>query len=294
MNLQHWSLTLPPFGPQPDSRFLFATRQHERALAALSYAACEGGEPALLIGPPGCGKTLLFRALRRELPADQWQVGFVPEAGAGGTPLLVRAAYHLGGRVTTDMASAMDVILRAAEQADGQNRTLVLLLDGWRSTIAPERVDELRWLFNLVVENARLCVLLNSSDVDAANSLPPAVADRLFATIQLDALSADQVAPYIDHRLRVAGREDTFFAPSAASLIALWSGGSPRLVNRVANLAMHVAYLERAARVENEAVRHAIERLDAGRAGSAPVPTRITTTAPALAAVLASGRGGLP
>lgn len=291
MNLEHWSLTLPPFGPQPDSRFLFATRQHERALAALSYAACEGGEPALLVGPPGCGKTLLFRALRRELPNEQWQVAFVPEAGAGGTPLLARVAYHLGGGVTSDEAAAMDAILRTIEKAESQNRTLVLLLDSWRATVPAARVDELRWLFNLVVENARLCVLLNSSETNAADSLPPAVADRLFATIHLDALSADQVAPYIDHRIRTAGRKDTFFAPSAASLIALWSNGSPRLINRVANLAMHVAYLERAARVENEAVRHAIERLDAGRAGQVSAG-RITTTGPALAAVLAAGRGG--
>ena len=58
MYLDHWYLERSPFEARPDSRFLFATEQHEQALAAISYAACEGGEPVLLRGRAGCGKTL--------------------------------------------------------------------------------------------------------------------------------------------------------------------------------------------------------------------------------------------
>ena len=42
--LDHWSLQRNPFEAQSDSRFLFATEQHAQALAAISYAACDGGE----------------------------------------------------------------------------------------------------------------------------------------------------------------------------------------------------------------------------------------------------------
>ena len=78
MYLEHWSLERPPFEAQPDSRFLFPTPQHEQARAVITYAACEGGEPVLLRGMAGCGKTILLRALRRQLPVELYRVVFVP------------------------------------------------------------------------------------------------------------------------------------------------------------------------------------------------------------------------
>ena len=59
--------------------------------------------------------------------------------------------------------------------------------------------------------------------------------------------------------------------PAAAELIAAWSGGVPRLINRAAHLALHVACLDLAPRVERDAVARALERLaPALRTGADP------------------------
>jgi len=73
---------------------------------------------------------------------------------------------------------------------------------------------------------------------------------------------------YLAHRLHVAAaagaenrQHEQTFTPEAASEIAAWSGCVPRLINRAAHLALHVAYLDLAPRVTPEAVRRAVARL---------------------------------
>ena len=149
MYREHWSLKRPPFEAQPDSRFLFATGQHQRALAAISYAACEGGEPVLLRGVAGCGKTLLLRALRRQLPREQYQVVFVPEVACSHVGLLKRVVYHLAHTVVPDTAAAMDVLVQQAGEGGQDGRPMVLMLDDWPLEADRDMLAELRWLLNL-------------------------------------------------------------------------------------------------------------------------------------------------
>ena len=129
MYLEHWSLERPPFEAQPDSRFLFPTPQHEQARAALTYAACDSGEPVLLRGQAGCGKTILLRALRRQLPPEQYRVVFVPEVGCSNAGLLQRVVYHLTHTLVPDSAAAMDAFEQQVRQNEQSGQSLVLMLD---------------------------------------------------------------------------------------------------------------------------------------------------------------------
>jgi general secretion pathway protein A len=268
MYLQHWSLQRPPFEAQPDSRFLFQTEQHRRALAAISYAACEGGEPVLLRGMTGCGKTLLLRALRRQLPRDQYHVVFVPEVACSQVGLLKRVVYHLTGNVVSDTAAAMDTLAQQAQKGGQASGTLVLMLDDWPVDASRDLLAELRWLLNLDLEDRRVGVLLSGIDVQPEQHWPGWLVQRVCATAALGPLEAEEVPRYLAHRLRIAtGAEaatcppQQVFAPEAAELLAEWSGGVPRLINRAAHLALHVAYLDLAARVEADAVRRALDNL---------------------------------
>ncbi|MCK4342221.1 MAG: AAA family ATPase [Phycisphaerae bacterium] len=268
MYLEHWSLELPPFEAQPDSRFLFATEQHEQARAAISYAARDSGEPVLLRGATGCGKTILLRALRRELPREQYNVAFVPEVACSQVGLLRRVAYHLTHALVQDPAAAMDALWRHGMESARNGMMIVLMLDDWPADAGLEMYTELRWLLNLDLEGGRLSVLLSGGNVRPEENWPAWLVQRLFATAEVWPLLPAQVPAYLAHRLRVAAGppaesdcHQDIFLPEAAALIAEWSGGVPRLINRVAHLSLHAAYLNLAPQVTPEVVRSAIERV---------------------------------
>ena len=268
MYLDHWSLEFPPFQPIADSRFLFHTAQHEQALAAISYAACDGGEPVLVCGAPGCGKTIVLRALRRQLPQAGYHVAFVPEVTCSQIGLARRVAYHLTHNVAEDTETALNMIVGAVRESGQKGETIVLMLDDWPAEPSRYTLEELRWLLNLDLEGGgRVVVLLTGEYVQPAERWPTWLTQRLSTTAVLGPLPPNQTANYLAHRLRIATaapaseRHEHIFEPQAAARIAEWSGGVPRLINRAAHLALHVEYLDLATHVSADAVRRALERL---------------------------------
>ena len=268
--LEHWSLKRQPFDARPDSRFLQMTPRHEHALAALSYSACEGGEPVLLRGPAGCGKTLLMRALRRQLSRETFHVAFVPETACAQTEFLQRVTHHLTHETVLSNAAAMSSIAEYARRAGECGEALVLMFDNWPVDADPRMLEELRWLLNVDIEqDCRLSVLIAGEGIRPRKHWPSWLVQRLFTTVQVGPLEPEEVAPYLAHRLCIAAGAPAddptaggIITPDAAAEITHWSHGVPRLVNRAAHLALQTAYLERAKLVSAGHVRCAIERMN--------------------------------
>src|SRR5215470_16026441 len=64
MFLDHFKLSVQPFGVTPDGRFLYLSQTHREALASLLYGIQSGRGFTALVAAPGMGKTtLLFRIL---------------------------------------------------------------------------------------------------------------------------------------------------------------------------------------------------------------------------------------
>lgn len=262
MYLQQWSLTLPPFAAEPDSRFLFPATQHERALAVISYAVCDGGEPALLSGPPGCGKTLLLRTLRRRLPREDYRVAFVPATACNQTGLLTRVAWHLTHEMAASRDHAMNLILDFIEDDECRYGTIVLMLDDFPLQPSADALEELRWLLALTPDDAAVRLLMTCDDECGAPAWPAWLMQRLFARARVGPLPRAQIAAYLRHRLQAGGcpRPD-IFDPAAAERIADWSLGVPRLISRAAHLALSLAQLERSPRVTAKIMEAALGQL---------------------------------
>ena len=62
MYCKHFGFSKKPFDVTPDHRFLYLTRAHREALAAIMYGIRERRGFVALVGGVGTGKTTLLRA----------------------------------------------------------------------------------------------------------------------------------------------------------------------------------------------------------------------------------------
>jgi hypothetical protein len=94
-------------------------------------------------------------------------------------------------------------------------------------------------------------------------------AQRVAVDYHLDGLSSEETRGYIRHRLRVAGGEHELFTDDACDAVFAHSGGIPRLINLLCDLALVYAYAGQAAVVTGELIEQIVSERE--QHGALPV-----------------------
>jgi len=141
-------------------------------------------------------------------------------------------------------------------------------------------VDEAQDLEDSVLETIRLLsnyetwhtkllqIVLAGQPELAAKLAEPRFAQllqRLTVLNQLERLTSDETASYVEHRLKVAGYSgDPLFRPEALALIAQRSQGIPRNINKICFNALSEACGQRRRTITAEIVQKAADKLEIG------------------------------
>ncbi len=233
--------------------------------------ALDSGEGFIRIsGEVGTGKTMLCRTLLKGLRSDE-QAVYIPNPHLMPTMLRVAVARELG--VPADSRLDQDLLLariqeRLIDLAREGKRVIVCLDEA--QAMPDETLEALRLLTNLETERNKLLqvVLFGQPELEAKLAKPELrqVRQRIAWSYRLGPLTRDEVADYVTHRLRTAGRrieaEDPLFSASAIAGLDAASGGIPRLINVIGHKALMVAYGRGAAQVSAADVRAAAEDTD--------------------------------
>jgi type II secretory pathway predicted ATPase ExeA len=145
---------------------------------------------------------------------------------------------------------------------DAQGVTAVLLCD--EAQLAPVAVlDELRLLTNTAMDARCPLAIVLSGHASlrrrlALGALAP-LAQRVTAAAALPGLSAAQTAAYIDQQLAWAGAGRPLFTREVVELIAHYSRGVPRQINRLATASLLAAFAVQQPIVEEPAFRRALK-----------------------------------
>ena len=254
MYLEYWQLKEKPFENAADPRFFFHSSLHEEALNRLLYAVREKKGAAMLSGVYGCGKTLIAETLKDELSSNgRYRTAFLFNPLMDNVDLLREIVYQLGPRETlprdkTELLHRLGTIL---EQNDNDGKNTVVIIDE-AQIIQDEKVfDELRLLLNFQRKGSFLLtlVLIGQPELsDRVNNMKQ-LQQRISVSYYLDRLSLEKVEQYIRHRLRVAGREAPIFTPDAVRLISEQSGGIPRRINHLCDLALLAGFSQGASEI---------------------------------------------
>ena len=70
-------------------------------------------------------------------------------------------------------------------------------------------------------------------------------------------LTSEEVAPYLENRLRVAGAARALLAPATGAEVHRQTGGIPRLINMLADRMLLLGYVDGAEKLDPARVREA-------------------------------------
>lgn len=256
--LQHFGLRERPFALAPDPEYLFWSPEHRGAYAMLDYGLSTRAPITLLTGEIGAGKTTLLHHFIDSL-GEGVTIGMISNARPGVNDVLRRVCAALGLSVPAggDSADVFGVVqdFLLAEHAKG-NRVLLVIDEA--QNLNRDALEDLRMLTNINAgrDEVLQLLLVGQPELRAMVRRPDLVqfAQRVSASYHLPRLDAASTAGYIASRVRQAGGNPAIFSRQAAEEIHRATGGVPRLINQLCDLALTYAFAEKQPMVKRDTV----------------------------------------
>ena len=257
--LQHFSLKRLPFQAAAPPARLFEHKAALEARARLQHLLRLRGI-GLLTGEVGCGKTTACRQVLDGLPAGTHRACYVALTTGSVLDTYQAIAWELGLAPERTRAAAYRAIRAEISRLAGEARQLPVLVIDEAQYLRKEVLADLRLLTNFNMDSEqRMCLLLVGLTVLRRRlrmGTHESLAQRIAVRHHLGGLEPEELEPYLQHHLRLAGCESPLFEPEAAATLFEQSRGLPRQVNRIAHYALAAAAVDKAARV---APRHVLQ-----------------------------------
>lgn len=229
-----YGLSEKPFTIQPDPEFLFMGKRHSLAYAMLEYGMQNRAAFSVICGEIGSGKTTLIRHLLNNLGHD-FEVGIVYNTNKLVHDLTewIMLAFD---QPYDDMSQVAiyDQFQRFLINNYAAGKRTVLIVDEAQN-LSPLALESLRMLSNINADKDQLLQIILVGQPQLRTLLRRPELEQFLQRVSVDffipALEQPEVKRYIEHRLKVAGREEALFTDAAIARIAEASGGIPRSIN---------------------------------------------------------------
>ena len=266
MYFEYFGLNEAPFRITPHTDFFFAGANRGATLEALIYAILNDQGIVRVSGEVGSGKTMLCRMLAESLPEHVDTIYLA-------NPLLSRdeIIYALADELQVKLEAERPGALLGALQAHlierhAAGRHVVALIDEAHA-MPPDTLEQIRLLSNLETSRDKLLqiVLFGQPELDEMLARPDMrqLRDRITHSFRLEPLVRDDVAEYVDFRMRAAGyRGPTVFSPAAIRRLAKASQGLTRRINILADKSLLAAFAANSHQVVAGHVKAAIRDTD--------------------------------
>ena len=266
MNVDYFGLTDMPFRLTPDDHYFYPSREHRRALSHLLFGLSQGEGVIVITGEVGAGKTTLVEHLSARLVSANYSIAKIPAPqGPPGELLKLVASGFRSDYQDTSGSILLKLVETLRRQRDLSRRSLLVVDEA--QSLPFSALEELRLLSNLS-ENGRALLqimllgqpqLRTTIDRGELNQLR----QRILASYHINALTREEVQPYIEHRLRTAGwKSRPRFTTDSFMTIYRFTDGLPRRINRLcARILLH-ASLEEVEDITSSLIEFMAQELD--------------------------------
>lgn len=213
----------------------------------------------MLTGEIGCGKTLLSRTLIQHLAHERFDLALVANPSFDTTDFLKEILYQLGvnqGGTKLDMVHALNEKLL---ENRNKGKDTVLVVDEAQAINEAGIFEELRLLLNFQLNDRFLLtlILLGQPELRSKVEALKQLSQRIAIRYHLMPFSSDEVGDYVQFRMEAAGASRIIFSPEAVAAVYEASGGIPRKINTIADLALLIGFMDRGRQISPDVVKKA-------------------------------------
>ncbi len=289
---EYFRLTDAPFRLNPDPRFFYGSRSHNKAMAYLHYGLKQAEGFIVITGPVGAGKSMVISHLLDQLNSSNIVAANLLTSNIEAEDLLsqILSAFRIepeGEGRAGEIEAFEDYLF---DQLNRGRRVLLIIDEA--QNLPFKTLEELRMLSNIDYEGTPLfqVFLVGQPEFRAIMEQPnmEQLRQRVIASYHLENLSEEETRDYVLHRLSVAGwREDPAFTDDAFHAIHEATTGLPRRVNTLCNRLMLYCSLEETHEVTADVVETVCaelkeEKLDARKPADAMPPVAKIEDKPAV------------
>jgi len=258
---EFYKLNERPFSLSPDPSFLYLGKSHRRAMDILEFGIASDAGITIISGEVGTGKTTLVRNLIESLE-DDVSVGLITNTQKKFGDLLkwVLLSFNIETE-ETDHVKLYQLFVNYVTKQHNAGRRVILIIDEAQN-LGVEALEDIRMLTNINVDKTLILQLVLAGQPELVDMLRKKelrqFAQRVSADYFLLPLTFRETQKYIRHRIKVAGGDKDLFKQTAYATVYYHSGGIPRVINTICDMALVYGYADEAPRISKEIVLDAI------------------------------------
>ncbi|EGD58951.1 ATPase [Novosphingobium nitrogenifigens DSM 19370] len=287
---QFYGFSGRPFQLAPDPEFYFESLTHRKALSYLGYGLAQGEGFIVITGEVGAGKSTLAAHLVASIDRQRLTAAQIVTSRLDANELVRLAAQAFGivapsAEAALDKAAVLGMLEEFLQEEARAGRRSLLIVDEAQN-LSIQALEELRMLSNFHLGSHPLLqiVLLGQPEFRELLAEPALeqLRQRVIATHHLEAMEADEVGPYVEHRLKHVGWSGRpAFGPGVYERLAEASGAVPRRINQLVNRLLLLGSVEKADMLDVDMLEEVIADL-AGDEGvvEASSPGHVDEAAP--------------
>lgn len=269
MYLEHYGLAEAPFRITPHTDFFFAGANRGATLEALLYAITHDEGIVKVSGEVGSGKTMLCRVLMERLPEHVVTI-YLANPSLSREEILYALADELD--IAVPEQNRANTLMRVLQEKlvtlYAAGKQVIVLIDEAHA-MPRETLEEVRLLSNLESGRHKLLQLVLFGQPEINETLARTdmrqLRDRITHNFGLEPLVRDDIAQYLDFRMRAAGyRGPSIFTPAAVKQIAAASQGLTRRINILADKGLLAAFVAGGHQVGQHEIKAAIRDSEFG------------------------------
>ncbi|NWG72499.1 MAG: AAA family ATPase, partial [Parvularculaceae bacterium] len=237
---EYFGFSGPPFRLNPDPKFFFGSRSHNKAMAYLHYGLRQGEGFIVITGEIGAGKSMLIGHLIDQLDRSNVVAANLLTTNVESDALLshILSAFRIepsGAGKSAELDAFEDFLY------DQMNRgRRVLLIVDEAQNLPFRTIEELRMLSNMDYEGTPLFQVFLVGQPEFREKLAgpnmEQFRQRVIASYHLEPLNTAETRDYVEHRLGLVGWTNRpAFSADAFDRIFEATGGVPRKINRLCN-----------------------------------------------------------